>query len=66
LRIAAPENVQLAPALIFCVKSPDLLGPNAFSSIARTKSSGTLTGRRGSDGWVDGALDVLLQSSRGV
>jgi hypothetical protein len=50
LRIAAPENVQLAPALIFCVKSPDLLGPNAFSSIARTKSCGTLTGRLGSDG----------------
>jgi hypothetical protein len=66
LRTAAPENVQLAPALIFCVKSPDLLGPNAFSSIARTKSCGPLTEGLGSDGWGDGALDVLLQSSRGV
>jgi hypothetical protein len=66
LRTAAPENVQLPPALIFCVKSPELLGPNAFSSIARTISCGALNGRLGSDGWVDGALDVLLQLSRGV
>jgi hypothetical protein len=65
LRTAAPENVQLSPVPLFCVKSPELRGRNAFSSITRTRPGGAADGPHGSDGWVDAALDVLLQLSRG-